>query len=251
MKNIIVPIIKGQEHTLYSEPFFGSGSIFFSLPPSPIEVINDVNGELINFYEVARTQYLALKKEIDESLYSRELHRKARAIYDNPWLFNPIQRAWAVWYQCVTSFAGHLKGAFGIDIKAPHQIGHFIRYKKRFTEEIIERFKNVQIECADAVYVINSRDAETSFFYCDPPYVGTDCSAYPSYTWEDYERLLACLGELKGKFLLSSFSSGMLQEYCKKQNWEIFSVEKRSTINTKKYIKKMELLISNFPQMQQ
>lgn len=214
MKNIIVPIIQSQKHTLYSEPFFGSGSIFFALPPGPIEVINDVNGELINFYEVARTKYQELKKEIDESLYARQLHRKARAIYDYPYLFNPVQRAWAVWYQCVTSFAGQLNGAFGIDKKEPKQIGQLVKYKKRFTEEIIERFKYVQIECADAVYVINSRDAEASFFYCDPPYVGTDCSAYPAYTWEDYARLLSCLAELKGKFLLSCFSSVILQEFC-------------------------------------
>ena len=37
------------EHRLYCEPFFGGGAVFFAKPPASVEVINDTNGELINF----------------------------------------------------------------------------------------------------------------------------------------------------------------------------------------------------------
>jgi len=40
------------EHTLYSEPFIGGGAIFFAKEPSPVEVLNDTNKELMNFYKV-------------------------------------------------------------------------------------------------------------------------------------------------------------------------------------------------------
>ena len=45
------------EHRLYVEPFFGGGAVFFAKPPSKVEIINDVNSEVINFY------FLCLSKE--------------------------------------------------------------------------------------------------------------------------------------------------------------------------------------------
>lgn len=38
------------EHRLYAEVFTGGAAIFFAKEPSEIEVLNDTNKELINFY---------------------------------------------------------------------------------------------------------------------------------------------------------------------------------------------------------
>jgi len=64
---------------------------------------------------------------------------------------------------------------------------------------------NVQLECADALYVIQSRDTINTFFYCDPPYYNSDCGHYNRYSEEDYENLLKLLAGIKGKFILSSY----------------------------------------------
>ena len=68
------------EHRIYCEPFLGGGAIFFAKEPSPVEVINDTNGELINFYEVLQRDFPALEKEIAISLHSRKQHRHAEVI---------------------------------------------------------------------------------------------------------------------------------------------------------------------------
>ncbi len=65
-------------HRLYCEPFLGGGAVFFAKKPSEVEVINDTNGELINFYRVVKNDFVSLEKEIRISLHSRELHRQAR-----------------------------------------------------------------------------------------------------------------------------------------------------------------------------
>lgn len=49
----ILPLFQN-EHTCYVEPFVGAGAMFFLKPPSDIEVINDVNGELVNLYRVVK-----------------------------------------------------------------------------------------------------------------------------------------------------------------------------------------------------
>jgi hypothetical protein len=48
-------------HKIYAEPFIGGAAIYFAKEPSPCEVINDTNGELINFYEVLKRDFSALK----------------------------------------------------------------------------------------------------------------------------------------------------------------------------------------------
>ena len=59
------------EHTLYAEPFAGGATLFFAKEPSEIEVLNDLNTELINFYSVIQQDYTSLEKEIKITLHSR------------------------------------------------------------------------------------------------------------------------------------------------------------------------------------
>jgi len=65
------------EHKIYCEPFCGGAAIFFSKKPSRVEIINDTNGEIVNFYEVLKRDFPALEREIEISLHSRKQHRHA------------------------------------------------------------------------------------------------------------------------------------------------------------------------------
>ena len=53
----ILPLIPS--HRIYVEPFFGGGSIFFAKGPSYLEVINDINDNVVNFYQVMQNSSAA------------------------------------------------------------------------------------------------------------------------------------------------------------------------------------------------
>ncbi|MGC4129262.1 MAG: DNA adenine methylase [Bergeyella sp.] len=93
----ILPLIP--EHKIYIEPFFGGGSLYRAKEPAPCEIINDVNMNVVNFYQVLKRQYKKLELKITETLLSRETYRKAMLIYDCPRLFadDPVIRAWALY----------------------------------------------------------------------------------------------------------------------------------------------------------
>ena len=55
------------EHEIYCEPFIGGGAVFFRKEPSESEIINDTNGELINFYEVLQNHNQYFCPSTDES----------------------------------------------------------------------------------------------------------------------------------------------------------------------------------------
>ena len=237
------------EHVLYAEPFLGGGAVFFGKQPSEIEVLNDTNRELINFYKVVQNDFVGLEKEIRITLHSRDLHRRASVIYNNPNLFTEIKRAWAVWVLSTQSFSAQLDSTCGYDKSTNTTTKKIINNRDRFTEHMACRLQNCQIECADALYIIRSRDAAHSFFYCDPPYFNSDCGHYDGYSEQDFENLLMSLSGIKGRFLLSSYPSALLSQYTKANGWYTWSVEKGVSVNCKSgYLKrKVEVLTANYP----
>lgn len=247
LANKIVSVMP--EHQLYCEPFIGGAAVFFAKPPSNMEVLNDTNKELINFYKVVQNDFVSLEKEIRITLHSRDLHRKASVIYNHPDMFNEIKRAWAVWVLSTQSFSAQLDGSFGYDKGKNTTTKKIINNRDRFTEDMAIRMQNVNMECADALYVIKSRDTKASFFYCDPPYFNSDCGHYDGYSKDDFESLLKLLSGIEGKFLLSSYPSDILLQYAKANGWNMWSVEQNVSINSKSgYLKrKVEVLTANYP----
>lgn len=63
------------EHTCYVELFCGAGALFFMKQPSRVEVINDVNGELVNLYRVVQRHLEEFIRQFKWALSSREIYR--------------------------------------------------------------------------------------------------------------------------------------------------------------------------------
>lgn len=242
----IIPLIPG--HTMYAEPFIGGGAVFFSKPASHVEVINDTNKELINFYRMLQNRFVELDSMVKVTLHSRTLHKDAKVVYDNPHLFDEVKRAWAVWVLSTQSFSSMLDGSWGYDKTDNTTTKKISNKRNQFSEEYAIRLQNVQLECSDALYIIKSRDTANTFFYCDPPYFNSDCGHYDGYSEQDFENLLILLASIKGKFILSSYPSPLLQRYVKQYGWKWQCYESGVSVNAKGgYLKrKWEMLTANF-----
>ena len=86
----IVPLIPN--HNLYCEPFLGGAAVFFAKQPSAVEVINDTNKELINFYQVCRNRLHDLQALVRVTLHIRDQHDDAWVIYNKPHLHDEVRR---------------------------------------------------------------------------------------------------------------------------------------------------------------
>lgn len=248
MLSHILPLIP--EHRIYTEAFFGGGAVFFAKAPSESEIINDSNNLVVNFYEVIKTDFNSLKTKIEATLFSRATYSVALTIYRMPHLFNKLQQAWAFYIATQMGFA-HNVGSWGTD-KYGKRVKSFRNKKLRFDASIAKRLENVQVEHKDACKVITSRDTPQSFQYIDPPYVNTDQGLYGGYTENDYRKLLETLSTIKGKFLLSSYPSEILDEYIKKNGWYSIRFEKPLNASLgkkgeKNTSKKIEVLTANYP----
>ena len=193
--------------------------------------------------------YLPIKEyEVTISLHSRNQHRQARVIYENPDMFDQVKRAWAIWMLANGSYGCMLDGGFGYD-RTGGTSKKLSNKRSAFTVDYAVRLQQVQIECCDALLIIKSRDMEDAFFYLDPPYVGSDQGHYDGYTQEDFDALLSLLETIKGKFLLSSFRNKSLEKCIKRNKWSSleFTMECSMTNRYKVQHNKTEVLTANYP----
>lgn len=243
MLKYILPNIP--KHRIYVEPFVGGGAVFWAKEPSQVEVVNDINKEVINFYTVSKKHFRSLNTEIQATIHSREQHRQAQVVYDNPDMFSLVKRAWAFWTLANQSFSSIIGGGWGFakDVSVERRL---TAKKRNFIRIYTTRLERVQVECNDAIKVIKSRDIEDAFFYCDPPYFNSDMGHFKGYTVHDFTNLLEILAHIKGKFLLSSYPSEILTKYIQKYKWHSFAIEKKIAVTKLTKRSKTEVLIANY-----
>lgn len=238
----ILPLIP--EHDTYTEAFAGGLAVFWAKEPSKSEVINDVDQEIVNFYETVRSNAEGFQKEVDKTLHSRSQYEDALTVYHNPHLFSKVKRAWAFWILTSQGYVSKI-GTWGYD-KQGKQPVKVIGKKRLDLTPYTDRLERVTIDNNDAVKIISAHDSEGSFHYIDPPYIFSNQGHYSGYSESDFERLLNLLTTLKGKFMLSGYPSEILEKYTKSHGWTTFKFTKQLAAGKSGKGKKVEVLTVNY-----
>lgn len=243
MLQYILPLIP--PHSVYCEPFAGGAAVFWAKEPVKSECLNDKNGFVTNFYVQLKTNFDALKRAVEATPYSRDIYKRAMTIYDVPHMFNPVERAWAFWVGTVQGFSNKI-GSWRSNSLTGKENSMMNNKKLILTRELASRLDFVQIENKDACVLISDMDSVDTFFYIDPPYVGSNQGHYAGYTQEHFNALLERLSGIKAKFLLSSFPNAELSKYVKKFGWQTKEINMHKSISNAKNRRKIEVLTGNY-----
>lgn len=243
MLKYIMPNIP--QHNIYTESFVGGGALYWSKEPAKLEVINDINREVVNFYNIFKNHSKRLNYYINATMHSRSQYKDALVIYQNSHLFTNVERAWAFWILTNQGFSTMI-GSWGFD-RTGKCISKNNNKKMMLCDEMASRLENTTIECNDANRVLKLFDTEETFHYIDPPYINADQGHYSGYTEECFKKLLDTISALKGKFLLSSYPSTILTQYISKCGWYSYEISMQLCASNKKGAKKIEVLTSNYP----
>jgi DNA adenine methylase len=186
-------------HTTYVEPFAGGAQVFFHKPPSIVEVLNDMNGDIVNFFRVCQWHYEELLRYLNYCLMSRKVYESlAKAV---PETLTDVQRAGRFFYLQKNSFGGLVvKQNYHYTVTARSNYN-----PERIPEAIAaahKRLQRVQIECLPYEKILEKYDRPTTFFYLDPPYWNRFLYRF-NFKKEDFIALEKRLHTLKGKFILS------------------------------------------------
>ncbi len=202
-------------HRSYLEPFFGSGAVLFNKPPSAIETVNDLDGDITNFFSVLRDQTDALIRAISLTPYSREVFDDA---HENRGT-GDFERAYkfAIRSRMGHGFKTYQKTGFKIDVYARER-SYCVDGWNRMPEMLADaavRLKNVQIENRPALELVRKFNHDNVLIYADPPYL-LNTRGGKQYRCEmneqDHVELLAALRDHKGYVILSGYPSELYDE---------------------------------------
>src|SRR6266436_836510 len=187
------------EHITYVEPFAGGAQVLFHKSPSNVEVLNDLDFDVVNFFRVCQWHYDELVRYLRFCLASRTLHELH--VKSNPDTLTDIQRAGRFYYLQKNSFGGLiLKQKFHYGVTQPSN------YNLDRIPEVIEQTHNrlarVQIESLPYETVLEKYDRPTTVFYLDPPYWERKLYKF-NFAEADFIAMEQRLRKLTGKFILS------------------------------------------------
>lgn len=230
------------KHRIYVEPFGGSAGVLLNKRRSNIEVYNDLNDDVVDFFKILRSERCdELIKVMALTPYSRtELKRCSSGSAD------PIEKARRFLARSFMSIStdGDPKSGFRSAVKFPSMAMDWRNYSVRM-EVVKERLQGVIIENRDALTVMRTYDTKETLHYVDPPYMpSTRSKAGRKYKYEltidQHEELLHFLTELKGKVMVSGYEHSLYDS--KLSDWHRFA--KGELTNTKK--KRIEVIWCNY-----
>lgn len=187
------------EHTTYVEAFAGGAQVFFRKEPSEVEVLNDLDGEIVNFYRVCQQHYEELIRYFRFVVISRAWHGLLKAT--DPAALTDIQRAARYLYLLKNSFGGLVRNLnYHWNVTQPPSFN--LERLPETIEKAHKRLARVQIECQPYEAILRQFDRPTTLFYLDPPYYGRKLYNY-NLEPEDFATLANRVKPLQGKFVLS------------------------------------------------
>lgn len=238
-KRIASWIIKHMpHHHSYLEPYFGCGAVLFAKQPAQIETVNDLDGEVVNFFRVIRDPESRekLREWINYMPYARQ-------VYDDVFLREPEDEVERAGYFAIKSMMSHgfrMTGDCGWkkDV-CGREKAYAIKYWNELPESIAEmavRLKNVQIENRPALELIKAYDYENVLMYLDPPYVFSTRAGRKQYRHEmedqDHIEMLEKVTSIKAKVMISGYDCELYDFYL--GNWNKVQIAARAQDNKRR-----------------
>lgn len=212
MANPIIPWLGGKRrladtiiphfpaHQCYVEVFAGGAALYFMRPPAEVEVINDINGELVNLYRVVQRHLEEFVRQFKWALSSREVFKWMQIT--RPETLTDIERAARFYYLQQEAFGGKVQGqTWGTATTVPAPTVNLLRLEENLSAAHL-RLNGTYIERLDWKDCIKRYDRPHTLFYMDPPYWETEGYGVP-FDWAEYVAMAETMRSIQGKAMLS------------------------------------------------
>lgn len=212
------------QHSCWVEVFCGAAWVTFAKDPSTsdLEVINDADQGLINFWRTIRekpSEFLAQSEFAVRSRVQFDTYKPNKGRPRGP--MPDVEAAWEYWYLIQSSYTGSIgyprwkysPGGGKPTTRRVHEDNVVAMYPHIL--EVYHRLRRVDIECLDFRDCINRYDRPGTLFFCDPPYwdrTGGPNDYAVRFTEQDHLDLAEILAGIQGKFLMTYDDSATVRD---------------------------------------
>lgn len=233
------------EHKIYIEPFFGAGGMFFNKPKAKYNIVNDIDSDVFNLFQVVSTQ----KKELEEAFYIMPIHSDLLDYWKDNKEEDPIRKA--LRFLMLSNFTFNGAGA-SLRLTAtkneyPSNFPSLLNACNKLLFEV--QFTNFDFRkfLTSITFQKDGRnDEDKTLIYCDPPYLGTGDNYSHSFTETDSKDLFDVLETTGCKWAMSEFDHPYILNQAKERGLNIIIIGDRNSIKAKR----TEVLITNYTNTQ-
>ncbi|MEX3623784.1 DNA adenine methylase [Viridibacillus arvi] len=197
-------------HDKYVEPFGGGGSLLAQKEPSQYEVYNDIDVELVNFFNQAKLNGEQLTEALLSLPTSRYLFERWKNEEFPEDLLDRATRWFFLIRQRIHPSNATLKSGWRAG-KHKNLAFDFQNAVKRIPL-FSKRLQNVSITNKDFRQVIEENDSPNMVAFIDPPYVEREHYYQGGFTVEDHIELAQMLNNMQGKAIVTYYAHPLIDE---------------------------------------
>lgn len=225
------------KHKIYIEPFFGAGGMFFNKPKAKYNVLNDLDSEVFNLFQVVSLRKNELEELFLQMPISEDLWRHWKVTQEE----DPLRKALRFLF---LSNYGYMGKPQTLNFTA-NNTSQILYENINKTHEFIFGCEFMNVDFRDIFKKLSFKnDAEKleTFVYCDPPYLDTGNNYECGFTQKDSEDLFKVLIESGCKFAMSEFDHPQIIEQAKDYGLIIEPICERVNLKNRR----VEILITNY-----
>lgn len=206
-------------HRVYVEPFGGGASVLLQKHRSYAEIYNDLDGEVVNLFRVARDNGERLAQACELTPFARTEFASAYEPHGDP-----LEQARRTLVRSFMGFgsagaSGQVTGFRANSNRSGTTPAHDWMNYPAHLRNVIQRLRGVVIENRDAIEVMSIHDSVEAVHYVDPPYVHSTRNLRtraPAYKHEmndeQHRELASALRQLDGMAVLSGYRCDLYDE---------------------------------------
>lgn len=249
-----------KKFNIYFEPFVGAGAVLFDLQPKRA-IVNDINYELINAYNVIKTDVVSLITDLNKHVNEKEYYYQLRDLdrSDKFSSLSPIERASRIIFLNKTCF----NGLFRVNSQGQFNVPFGDYSNPKIVNDIVLLAVHQYLTNND-ITILND-DFETAvmqatkndFIYFDPPYDPvSDTSSFTGYNLDGFNRdnqvrlkqVFDHLSNRGCKILLSNSATPFVRELYNEYTIVTISANRAINSDAMKRGKVDEILVMNYAQ---
>lgn len=229
------------KHNIYIEPFFGAGGMFFNKPKSNCNIMNDIDSDVYNLFNIVSTR----KGELEDMLKIMPKHQDLLNYWKENTETCDLRKALRFLFLSNYTYLGKQDA---LKLNSRNDVRQLHKNLKTVSELMFEvQFANMDFRKFISSVSIEEKEKQKTFIYADPPYLETVNTYEKGFTQQDSFDLFDCLESSKCKFAMSEFDHPFILEQAKERGLNIIFIGERQNLKNRR----TEVLITNYENSQQ
>lgn len=221
-------------HKVYIEPFFGAGGMFFNKPRAAYNIVNDLDSDVFNLFQVVSTRLEELREAVDRMPVHADLLRHWKVNQEA----DPLMKALRFIFLSNFTYLGK-----------PNNLAYgTVNYRRTFQSRLDATFEallDVQFtnhDFRELFRLIPARAMEQAFVYCDPPYLDTDDNYEAGFQESDSADLFTALQATGAPWAMSEFDHSFILAQAELHGLRVITLGERQNLKNRR----TEVLVTNY-----